>query len=208
MLFQKSCSTGLSIYHHSLVVLLVLLMDKHLCDTRTMANFRYSLPSSAGASAAYHGISVKCNSTSTNPPTDFLRLKLDFASMALIRHNLIPRPKTLRSTNMTSFFLPSLLIIEKKNSFQLPVACPALPANWWKKTPCITSIQSAWRQFLAPRNPCCWAELAAGTSKIEVGANHGKWRSFFCRNAGLSHVSPRTSADVRMIHFDVPKYVQ
>ena len=89
-------------------------MDKHLCDTRTMANFRYSLPSSAGASAAYHGISVKCNSTSTNPPTDFLRLKLDFASMALIRHNLIPRPKTLRSTNMTSFFLPSLLIIKKK----------------------------------------------------------------------------------------------
>ena len=149
--FKKSCSTGLSIYHHSLVVLLVLLMDKHLCDTRTMANFRYSLPSSAGASAAYHGISVKCNSTSTNPPTDFLRLKLDFASMALIRHNLIPRPKTLRSTNMTSFFLPSLLIIKKKKTLfncQLPAplcqptggkkrhasrASNPLDANFWRR---------------------------------------------------------------------------
>ena len=116
----------------------------------------------------------------TNPPTEFLPLKLDFASVASTSPNLIPRQKTLRSTNMTSFFpLSSLFFFGEKSFFQLlpENSSPALPANWWKK-----NHASAWRQFLAWRNPCCWAELAAGASKIEVGAYHGTRRSFFYRN--------------------------
>ena len=128
---------------------LMLLMDKHLCYTRTMANFRYSLPSSVGASAAYHGISVKCNSNSTNPPTEFLPRPSYtwFCFRGFYKSQLDSKAKNPKIYEHDIFFsLSSLFFLGKNASFNccqktpVPLCQPTggkkamhpFDANFWR----------------------------------------------------------------------------